>query len=214
MARGVGRVAAGHERTAEVAAHLLREGGNAFDAVVAAGFAAAACEPVFTSLGGGGFCLARTAAGETTLFDFFVDTPGRGAPAAELEPHFHPAVVRFPAADQVFNVGLGSVAVPGVLAAGLTTHLPLSPGSTTQAVSIQGGQTSEPGNQLLVNWRTVTPGYLSTMGIPLLSGRGFDEAAIRDSLPVAVVNEPFARRYWPGRDPLGQRFNFGGLDSD
>jgi len=105
-------------------------------------------------------------------------------------------------------------AVPGVLSAGLTTHLPLSPGSTTQAVSIQGGQASEPGNQLLVNWRTVTPGYLSTMGIPLLAGRDFSDDEVREPRTVAVVNEPFAQRYWPGRDPLGQQFKFGGLDSE
>jgi gamma-glutamyltranspeptidase/glutathione hydrolase len=79
-------------------------------------------EPVFTSLGGGGFCLARTAEGEAVLFDFFVDTPGRGAPAGALEPHFVPVTVRFPAADQVFNAGLGSVAVPGVLAGLLHVH--------------------------------------------------------------------------------------------
>ena len=72
-------VAAGHEDTTRAALGVLAAGGNAYDAVVAAGFASAVAEPALTSLGGGGFCLARTADGDEILFDFFVDTPGRGA---------------------------------------------------------------------------------------------------------------------------------------
>ncbi|CAN5856274.1 gamma-glutamyltransferase [soil metagenome] len=103
---------------------VLDGGGNAFDAVVAAGFAAAAAEPTLTGLGGGGFVLTRTAAGVATLFDFFVDTPGRGvAPGgAPLEPDFQAITVRFPGAEQDFNVGRGSVAVPGTLAGYLHLH--------------------------------------------------------------------------------------------
>ncbi|KAB2933710.1 MAG: gamma-glutamyltransferase [Candidatus Contendobacter sp.] len=115
-------VASGHPRVTEAAAEILRAGGNAFDAVVAAGFAAAVAEPALTSLGGGGFLLARTAQGQATLFDFFVDTPGRGLPAGQLEPHFLPVIVRFPASEQIFNVGLGSVATPGALRGYLHVH--------------------------------------------------------------------------------------------
>jgi gamma-glutamyltranspeptidase/glutathione hydrolase len=112
--RGV--VASGHPEVSEAAARMLRSGGNAFDAAVAAGFAACVAEPMFTSLGGGGFLLARTSAGREVVFDFFVDTPGRGLAAPALEPHFVPVTVHFPGSDQVFHVGLGSVAVPGTLA--------------------------------------------------------------------------------------------------
>ena len=94
---------------------MLQSGGNAFDGVVAAGFAAAVAEPALTSLGGGGFCLACPAGAPALLFDFFVDSPGRGLDASALEPHFLPVTVRFPGADQVFNAGHGSVAVPGNL---------------------------------------------------------------------------------------------------
>ncbi|RMD81904.1 MAG: gamma-glutamyltransferase [Candidatus Dadabacteria bacterium] len=99
---------------------MLREGGNAFDAAVAAGFAAAVAEPALTSLGGGGFLLARTASGCERLFDFFVDTPGRGRPPCN--PQFLPVTVEFPGSSQVFNVGRGSVAVPGTLAGLLEVH--------------------------------------------------------------------------------------------
>ena len=62
MAR-LGEVASGHPEVSEAAARVLREGGDAFDAAVAAAFAACVAEPMFASLGGGGFLLARTAAG-------------------------------------------------------------------------------------------------------------------------------------------------------
>jgi gamma-glutamyltranspeptidase/glutathione hydrolase len=101
---------------------VLREGGNAVDAAIAAGFASPTAEPALTSLGGGGFLLARGVEGRSTLFDFFVDTPGRGLPPGELEPHFLPVTVHFPGSDQVFNTGLGSVAVPGNLMGYLHVH--------------------------------------------------------------------------------------------
>ena len=117
-----GLVATGHRLVSEAAAEILREGGNAFDAALAAGFAAAVAEPMVTSLGGGGFLLARTAEGRDKVFDFFTDTPGRGLPQRMLEPHFLPMTVHFPASDQVFNIGLGSVAVPGTLRGFLHVH--------------------------------------------------------------------------------------------
>jgi gamma-glutamyltranspeptidase/glutathione hydrolase len=117
-----GRVATGHARTTAAAADMLRNGGNAYDAAVAAGFAAAVAEPMFTSLGGGGFLLARTAEGRERVYDFFTDAPGRGLPESMLEPHFVPMTVHFPASVQVFDIGLGSVAVPGTLAGLLYVH--------------------------------------------------------------------------------------------
>lgn len=123
MAAGaLGEVASGHAEVSAAAADVLREGGNAFDAALAAGFAACVAEPMFTSLGGGGFLLARTAAGDARLFDFFVDAPGRGLPPSALTPHFEPMTVHFPASDQSFNIGRGSVAVPGTLRGFLHLH--------------------------------------------------------------------------------------------
>ena len=117
-----GSVASGHPQVTEAACALLRAGGNAFDAVLAAGFAAAVAEPALTSLGGGGFLLARTGQDRAMLFDFFVNTPGHGLRVSEIEPHFLPITVRFPSSEQIFNVGLGSAAVPGVLRGYLHIH--------------------------------------------------------------------------------------------
>jgi gamma-glutamyltranspeptidase/glutathione hydrolase len=114
-------VAGGHRETCEAALRVLAAGGNAFDAIVAAGFASATSEPLMTGLGGGGFCLTRTAEGEATLFDFFVDTPGRGLDPMP-EPHFVEVAVHYPGVDQLFNTGMGSAAVPGTVAGYLVLH--------------------------------------------------------------------------------------------
>jgi gamma-glutamyltranspeptidase/glutathione hydrolase len=115
-------IAGGHPLTARAAAQVLQAGGNAFDAAVAAGMAAAVAEPGLTSLGGGGFLLARTARNEEVLFDFFVDTPGRGGREQAAEPHFFPVTVSFGPSEQIFNVGLAAVAVPGNLKGYLHVH--------------------------------------------------------------------------------------------
>jgi gamma-glutamyltranspeptidase/glutathione hydrolase len=115
-------VATGHPLVSGAAVEILRRGGNAFDAAVGAGFAGAVAEQTLTSLGGGGFLLARTNKGEEILFDFFTDTPGRGLENRDLEPHFFPVTIHFPGSDQDFNIGLGSVAVPGNLKGFLHVH--------------------------------------------------------------------------------------------
>lgn len=115
-------VAAGSPDTVAAAVALLRRGGNAFDAAIAAGFAAAVAEPGLSSLGGGGFLLAHRADGHQELHDFFVDAPGRGRSAAAREPHFTPVTVQFAGVGQVFYAGYGSVAVPGGLDGYLSAH--------------------------------------------------------------------------------------------
>ena len=116
-------VASGHSLVSKAAGIALEEGGNAFDAVVAAGFAAAVAEPALTSLGGGGLMLGHSEdRGENIFFDFFVDTPGRCSKGKTGKPDFFPVTVDFSGSTQVFNVGLGSVAVPGVLKGLLHIH--------------------------------------------------------------------------------------------
>lgn len=128
---GQAAVAAGDRQTVEAAVTVLRAGGNAVDAAIGAGFAAAVAEPGLTSLGGGGFLLTRQPTGETQLLDFFVDVPGLGLAPAEFTPDFTPVTVVFSDAEQVFHAGFGSIAVPGVLNGYLEAHrrlgrLPLS----------------------------------------------------------------------------------------
>jgi gamma-glutamyltranspeptidase / glutathione hydrolase len=110
MSRGI--VAAGHPLTAEAGARVLREGGNAVDAAVAAMLTSWVAEPLLTGPGAGGYLLVAGAGEEPTLLDFFVAAPGHGAdggPWSELVP----IDVDFGDAVQVFNVGAASCGVPG-----------------------------------------------------------------------------------------------------
>ncbi|MEM1412229.1 MAG: gamma-glutamyltransferase, partial [Pseudomonadota bacterium] len=99
---------------------ILEAGGNAFDAALGALCAATVCEPLLTSLAGGGFLLARPAGSEPQLFDFFVQTPRHKRAEAELD--FYPIVADFGTAVQEFHVGWGSAAVPGVVAGLFEAH--------------------------------------------------------------------------------------------
>ncbi|PZV05883.1 MAG: gamma-glutamyltransferase [Leptolyngbya sp.] len=115
-----GAIAAGHALTAEAGAEMLRQGGNAFDAAIAAAFTACVTESALTSLAGGGFLLAHTAAGENRLFDFFCQTPQ--SKAIGRSPDFYPIHANFGDTTQEFHIGLGSMAVPGAIAGLLHVH--------------------------------------------------------------------------------------------
>ncbi len=106
-----GAVAAGHPLTAEAGVRVLRAGGSAVDACVAAAFVSWTCESPLTGPGGGGFMLVHEAAtGRTTLLDFFVTVPRAANPAAELLE----LPVDFDGdTRQLFRTGAAAVAVPG-----------------------------------------------------------------------------------------------------
>jgi gamma-glutamyltranspeptidase/glutathione hydrolase len=107
-----GALAAGHPLTAETGAAVLRAGGNAVDACVAAAAVSWVCESPLTGPGGGGFLLVHRA-GETRtrLLDFFVTVPQRTASPSDLIG----LVVDYGDSQQVFYTGPMSVAVPGTV---------------------------------------------------------------------------------------------------
>jgi putative ABC transport system permease protein len=95
-------------------------------------------------------------------------------------------------------------ALPGVVSVGGTNRLPLA-----GIVEGQGEQVTVE-DRAADGWlrgdsRAVTPDYFAAMGMRLLRGRGFTEADTDQSKSVVIVDEAAARRYWPGRDPLGRR---------
>lgn len=108
-----GAIACGHAETARAAELILREGGNAFDAVIAAFFSACVAEPVLASLGGGGFLLAHTQDRRDVIYDFFAQTPR--SPLLEDALDFHPIHADFGATTQEFHIGLASIATPGAV---------------------------------------------------------------------------------------------------
>lgn len=111
MARPCGIISAGHDVTAQAGEDVLRAGGNAFDAALAALAAASVAEPVLASMAGGGFMLASPAGGQPVIYDFFVQTPGRKRPREELD--FHGIMADFGSTQQEFHIGMASAAVPG-----------------------------------------------------------------------------------------------------
>jgi len=107
--RGV--VAAGHPLTAEAGAEVLREGGNAVDAAVAAVLTSFAVESPLTGFGAGGHMMVHEA-GRSTLIDFFVAAPGQDG--IERRAELVPVPIRFDAGTtQTFYVGPASCGVPG-----------------------------------------------------------------------------------------------------
>jgi gamma-glutamyltranspeptidase/glutathione hydrolase len=103
-----GVVAAGHPVTAEAGADVLRAGGNAVDAAVAASLASWVAEPLLTGPGAGGYLMVAGPGVEPTLLDFFVSAPADGERAPLI-----PVDVSFGDANQLFHVGASSVGVYG-----------------------------------------------------------------------------------------------------
>src|SRR3954454_5523524 len=102
-----GVVAAGHPLTAEAGAQVLRAGGNAVDAALAAMVTSFVTEPQLTGLGAGGYMLVAERVEMPALLVFSVAAPWEGAAPARRAP-LVPAEVYFPAAAQVFHVGAAS----------------------------------------------------------------------------------------------------------
>ena len=120
MARILGVAASGSREVSQTAVDILEAGGNAFDAALGALCTAAIAEPLLVSLGGGGFLLALPAADKPVVYDFFCQTPGRRKPEKELD--FYPIMADFGSALQEFHIGMGSMAVPGVIAGLFKVH--------------------------------------------------------------------------------------------
>ncbi len=100
-------------------------------------------------------------------------------------------------------------ALAGVRAASLADWVPLGFGSRSDSFQPEG---YVPGPHEAVNAGValVSPGYFSTLQIPLLRGRGFAATDSADSAPVAIVSEALAQRYWPGQDAVGKRMKVDG----
>jgi putative ABC transport system permease protein len=100
-------------------------------------------------------------------------------------------------------------ALPGVIAVGATSDLPPTKNSHSSSFSIEGHAPLElSDNSLSVEDRLATPDYFRVMGIPLAAGRAFSEADNRSAPAVAMINQMFARRFFPNENPVGQRLKF------
>jgi predicted permease len=96
-------------------------------------------------------------------------------------------------------------ALPGVVSAGATDTIPFGDHHSDNVILAE-GYPMKPGESLISPNRVeVTPGYFETMGVRLVRGRFFEESDEARSLPVVIVDEKLAERFWPGEDPVGRR---------
>jgi len=113
--------------------------------------------------------------------------------------------------DRLLSEG---AAVPGVSEVGLVSHLPLSGSYASGTTYVERSSVVDPAPgqnhpYIEAERRWVSPDYFPTMEIELLSGRLFTAADGPDAAPVAIVDEEFARRFWPNENPVGQRVSIG-----
>ncbi len=96
--------------------------------------------------------------------------------------------------------------IPGVESATLARLRPFSYGDFSSAPLQIDGYQPAPDEQLNVSYLEVADDYFKTLGIPIAAGREFQRSDDENAVPVAVINQTMAAKYWPGKDPMGQRF--------
>jgi putative ABC transport system permease protein len=99
--------------------------------------------------------------------------------------------------------------LPGVKGVGTTSLRPLSGGGNTGSFMIEGKPAPDFGDKPEANVRTVSTNYFTVMGIPLIKGRFFTEADDVGAPNALIINQTLADRFFPDRDPVGQRIVFG-----
>jgi putative ABC transport system permease protein len=103
-------------------------------------------------------------------------------------------------------------AVPGVEAAAAANAMPSTATGASRDIDIDGQPLPEPGRRPSADYRLVTPRVFDVLQLPITSGRRFTESDRDGTQPVAIVSEAFARKHWPGMDPLGRRVRAVGGD--
>lgn len=98
--------------------------------------------------------------------------------------------------------------LPGVVSAGVTNSAPPSWNDNSTRFTLDGEPTPQRGDPAhQERLKVVSDGYFNAIGIPVKKGRDFDRRDGHDASPVVVVSEAFARKYWPGEDPIGKRIS-------
>jgi len=96
-------------------------------------------------------------------------------------------------------------AMPGVVAAGISSGIPFGVGNyTTSPVTAPGKSALPPGTSVPIDWRVANPGYFETMRIPILRGRDFTDADTATAPSVMIVSRRTAQTFWGDEDPIGR----------
>jgi putative ABC transport system permease protein len=99
--------------------------------------------------------------------------------------------------------------LPGVRSAGAASFLPVSGGGSVIHFNIAGRPPKSPHDYTAAGYRTVTPNYFETLGIPLMQGRVFTVADKEHAPAIIVINSTMARTYFPNENPLGKKIQLG-----
>jgi putative ABC transport system permease protein len=100
-------------------------------------------------------------------------------------------------------------ALPGVRNAGVTTALPLTGGDWDKLFTREDRPPKAMNEIPVTQYRKVSADYFDTLGMRLVNGRFLSERDMPNGLPVAVINETAANRFWPGENPIGKVFKLG-----
>ena len=124
---------------------------------------------------------------------------------------------KYPEAPQVFNFYTQLQervrSLPGVVGAGTVDILPLNGGNTTR-FNVDGDPLPPPGKETEANVRVVNEHYFQTIGVPLLSGRLFDERDQDGAPTVVIIGKTIADRIFAGRDPIGRKLRYASVQAD
>ena len=104
--------------------------------------------------------------------------------------------------------------LPGVVAAGCTTWIPLTNEGGATGITIEGHPEPAPGQIPIPNARIVSRDYMKTLRMKLVEGRFFDEHDGTGTQLVALINQTMARSFWPEGNPVGKRFKKGTFRED
>jgi putative ABC transport system permease protein len=130
-------------------------------------------------------------------------------PSHAVTLHLSLPKVKYPDANQhreFFEQILPKLAaIPGVEAAGGAMPMPFSGNDRGSSFTVAGQPPLARGNHPIASHLTIIPGYFHAMKTPLLAGRDFNLHDTKDSMLVIIVNEAFVRRFFGGRNPIGQR---------
>ena len=105
-------------------------------------------------------------------------------------------------------------ALPGVRSAAVAGNLPLTYNGDSMNISVEGVPDPPPDQRSDVIFRAIGPGYVGTMGIPIIRGRDFTDQDKADSKDVVVISEKTAQHFWPGQDSIGRRLKPGSSTSN
>ncbi|HEX7961375.1 MAG TPA: ABC transporter permease, partial [Terriglobales bacterium] len=119
--------------------------------------------------------------------------PRNKYPTIDAQWNFHRQVIR------------NAQEIPGVVSASVVLGLPFSGNFGEGGFTLPELPPVEKGQEPRALMNYASPEYFTTIGIPLLQGRGFDERDTHDSPRVAVISRTFAQRYWPKADAIGKR---------